>query len=98
MTLAILLALVQAASQTPALVAIHDLNPQDYRVSAFILSAPQELTVSAVAAEPWPDRLRDRDERHWQDDQQTTWPPAAWVLDAPTRAVVGGIRSAETPP
>ena len=96
MTLALLLAVMQAPPQAPALVDIHDLSPQEYRVSAFILSAPQELTLSAVAAEPWPDRLRDRDERHWQDDQQTTWPAAAWILDARTRAVVWDIRSAET--
>src|SRR6267143_1342487 len=96
MTLALLLAVMQAPPQAPALVDIHDLSPQEYRVSAFILSAPQPLTISAVAAEPWPDRLRDRDERHWQDDQQTTWPAAAWILDARTRAVVWHIRSAET--
>src|SRR5216117_287238 len=100
MHLAILLALVQApppqTPQAPALVDIHDLTPQEYRVSAFILSAPQELKLSAVGAEPWPDRLRNRDERRWQDDEQTTWPAAAWILDARTRAVVWDLRSAET--
>lgn len=97
MHLAILLALVQAPSpQIPALVDIHDLTPRETRVSAFVLSAPQELKVSAVGAEPWPDRLRSRDERHWQDDDQTTWPAAAWILDARTRAVVWDMRSADT--
>src|SRR5437867_3173993 len=100
MHLAILLALVQAPApqtpQAPAMVDIHEHTPQEYRVSAFILSAPQELKLSAVGAEPWPDRLRNRDERRWQDDEQTTWPAAAWILDARTRAVVWDLRSAET--
>jgi hypothetical protein len=92
MALALLLALVQA----PALVDIHDLGPQEYRVSAFVLSASQELQITAVGAEPWPDRLRSRDDEHWQDDEQTTWPAAAWILDARTRAVVWDLRAIET--
>jgi len=92
MTLALLLVLAQ--SQT--IVDIQDLTPREYRMSAFVLAAPQELKIQAVAAEPWPDRLRSRDDKQWQDDEQTTWPAAAWILDARTRAVVWDIRAVET--
>ena len=87
MTLALLL---------QVLVNIQDLTPQEHRVAAFVLTAPQELKIAAVGAEPWPDRLRSRDDKHWQDDEQTTWPAAAWILDARTRAVVWDLRAAET--
>jgi hypothetical protein len=87
MTLALLL---------QVLVNIQDLTPQEHRVAAFVLSAPQELTVTSVGAEPWPDRLRSRDDQHWEDDEQTTWPAAAWILDARTRAVVWDLRAAAT--
>jgi hypothetical protein len=87
MTLALLL---------QVLVNIQDLTPQDHRVAAFVLAAPQELTVTAVGAEPWPDRLRSRDDQHWDDDEQTTWSAAAWILDARTRAVVWDLRAAAT--
>src|SRR6266550_1897891 len=70
------------------LVDIQDLTPREHRVSVFVLTA--------VGAEPWPDRLRTRDDAHWQDDEQTTWPAAAWILDARTRAVVWDIRSVDT--
>lgn len=91
MTLALLLLL----AQTP-LVDIQNLSTREHRMSAFVLNAPQELTITAVGAEPWPDRLRSREDKQWQDDEQTTWPAAAWILDAKTRAVVWDLRSAET--
>jgi hypothetical protein len=92
MILAFLLAL-----QAQAIVDIHDLTPQEHRVAAFVLAAPQALRVSAVGAEPRPRRLRQgRDAERWQDDEQTTWPAAAWILDARTRAVVWDLRAAET--
>src|SRR6267378_676203 len=75
---------------------IQNLTPREHRVSVFVLTAPQDLKVSAVAAEPWPDRVRSRDAEHWQDDEQTTWPAAAWILDARTRAVVWDIRAVDT--
>jgi len=92
MTLALLLLLVQ--SQT--IVDIQDLTTREHRMSAFVLAAPQELKIQAVGAEPWPDRLRSRDDEHWQDDEQTTWPAAAWILDARTREVVWDLRSVDT--
>ena len=92
MTLALLLVLAQAQ----VTVDIHDLTPREHRMSAFVLTTAQDLKVTAVGAEPWPDKLRTRDDQHWQDDEQTTWPAAAWILDARTRAVVWDIRSAET--
>jgi hypothetical protein len=95
MTLALLLAVTQAV-QTPVLVDIRDLSPREHRMSAFVLSAPQDVKVTAVGAEPWPNRLRDRDANRWQDDEQTTWPAAAWILNARTRAVVWDLRSADT--
>src|SRR5438105_1568022 len=91
MHLALLLVLVQTQ-----LVDIQNLTPQEHRVSVFVLEAPRDLTLSAVAAEPWPDRLRSRDDEHWQDDEQTTWPAAAWILDARTREVVWDIRAVDT--
>jgi len=89
------LALLLILAQTQ-LVDIQNLTPRELRVSAFVLTAPQDLTLSAVGAEPWPDRLRTRDDEHWQDDEQTTWPAAAWILDARTRAVVWDLRAVDT--
>lgn len=93
MNLAVLLLLAQAPQP---LVDIQNLSTREHRMSAFVLTSPQELTIKAVGAEPWPDRLRTRDDEQWQDDEQTTWPAAAWILDARTRAVVWDLRSAET--
>src|SRR6266567_3540509 len=89
------LALLLVLAQTQ-LVDIQNLPPREHRVSVFVLAAPQDLKISAVGAEPRPDRLRSRDDDNWQDDEQTTWPAAAWILDARTRAVVWDLRSAET--
>jgi len=89
------LALLLVLAQTP-LVDIQNLSPREYRVTGFVLTAPQDLKLSAIGAEPWPDRLRSRDDEHWQDDEQTTWPAAAWILDARTRAVVWDLRSVDT--
>jgi hypothetical protein len=89
------LALLLVLAQTQ-LVDIQNLAPRELRVSAFVLAAPQDLKVSAVGAEPWPDRLRTRDDEHWQEDEQTTWPAAAWILDARTRAVVWDLRGVDT--
>ena len=99
MNLAILL-LVQTAQAAPAaptpFIDIQELSPREHRMSAFVLTAPTELTIKAVGAEPWPDRLRARDDEHWEDDEQTTWPAAAWILDARTRAVVWDLRAVDT--
>src|SRR5258706_578560 len=89
------LALLLVLAQTP-LVDIQNLSPREYRVSGFVLMAPQDRNLSAIGPEPWPDRLRSRDDEHWQDDEQTTWPAAAWILDARTRAVVWDLRSVDT--
>jgi len=94
MPLALLLLLAQ--TQGPILVDIHDLTPREHQVTAFVLTAPQDVQITAVGAEPWPDRLRQRDAEHWQEDDQTTWPAATWILDARTRAVVWDLRSVET--
>ena len=92
MILALLLAL-----QVQTFVDIHDLTPQEHRAAVFVLAAPQELRITAVGAEPRPQRLRQgRDAETWQDDEQTMWPAAAWILDARTRAVVWDLRAAET--
>ena len=89
------LALLLVLAQTH-LVDIQNLTPREHRVSVFVITAPQDLKVVAVAAEPWPDQLRSRDDDHWQDDEQTTWPAAAWILDARTRAVVWDVRAVDT--
>lgn len=90
------LALLLVLAQTPTLVDIRDLSPREHRVAGFVLDAPQELRITAVGAEPWPDRLRERSDDEWQDDEQTTWPAAAWILNAKTRTVVWDLRAAET--
>jgi hypothetical protein len=89
------LALVLVLAQTQ-LVDIHDLTPREHRVSVFVLAAAQDVKVTATGAEPWPDRLRSRDDQDWQADEQTTWPAAAWILDSKTRNVVWDLRSADT--
>ena len=96
MPLALLLALAQTPAPPPALVDMRDLSPHEHRAAVFVLTTSQELKLSAVGAEPWPDQLRTRDAEHWQDDEQTTWPAAAWILDARTRAVVWDLRAADT--
>ena len=97
MVQALLALLVQTQVATP-LVDIQNLTPREHRMSVFVVTGgkAQDLTISAVGAEPWPDRLRSRDDEHWQDDEQTTWPAAAWILDARTRAVVWDLRSVDT--
>src|SRR5258705_9686900 len=89
------LALLLVLAQTP-LVDIQNLSPREFRVSGFDLTAPQDLNLSAIVAEPWPDRLRSRDDEHWQDDAQTTCPAAARILDARARAVASDLRSVHT--
>jgi hypothetical protein len=98
MHLAFLLVLLQStqAPETPALVSIRDLSPREHEVVTFVLPATSELKVNAVGAEPWPERMRERSRDNWQDEEQTTWPAAAWILDARTRAVVWDLRAAET--
>ena len=96
MPLALLLALAQNPAPSPALVDIRDLSPREHRAAVFVLTTPQEVKISAVGAEPWPDKLRTHDDENWQDDEQTTWPAAAWILDARTHAVVWDVRAADT--
>ena len=96
LVLLLLLAQTQGPPATPILADIHDLTPREHQVSVFVLTAAQDVQIAAVGAEPWPDRPRQRDNEHWQDDEQTTWPAAAWILDARTRAVVWDLRSADT--
>ena len=99
MNLVLLLLLAQTQAVPPApqpLVEIQNLSTREHRMTAFLLTAAQELTVTAVGAEPWPDRLRSRDEEGWDEDEQTMWPAAAWILDARTRAVVWDLRAADT--
>ena len=89
-------ALLLVLAQNPTLIDIRDLSPREHRVAAFVLTSPQEVTITAVGAEPWPDRWRSRDDAEWQDDEQTTWPAAAWILNAKTREDVWDLRAADT--
>ncbi|MGH8623481.1 MAG: hypothetical protein ACRET3_15205, partial [Burkholderiales bacterium] len=84
--------LLLVLAQNPSLVDIRDLTPHEHRVAGFVLTAQQELKITAVGAEPWPDRFRTREDDEWQDDEQTMWPAAAWILDARTRDVVWDLR------
>src|SRR5438876_11141264 len=96
LVLLLLLARTHGPPPTPILSDINDLTPGGHQLSVFVLTAAQDVQIAAVGAEPWPDRPRQRDHEHWQDDEQTTWPAAAWILDARTRAVVWDLRSADT--
>ncbi|HYX81988.1 MAG TPA: hypothetical protein VE714_06310 [Gemmatimonadales bacterium] len=89
------LALLVVLAQTQ-LVDIHDLAIREHRMSAFVLPVAQDVQITAIGAEPWPDRLRSREDERWQDDEQTTWPAAAWILDAKTRVVAWDLRAADT--
>lgn len=92
--------LALASWRAPRLVAqatladIHDLTPQEHRSAAFVLTSPQALQIEATGAEP----RRDRDFKDWwgNDDERSTWPAAAWILDVRTRAVVWDLRSSQT--
>ena len=95
MHLALLLVLAQSP-QAPALVDIRDLSPREHEVVTFVLPAATELKVKAVGAEPSPERVRERSRDNWQDEEQTTWPAAAWIIDARTRAVVWDLRAVDT--
>ena len=97
MVLTSLLACIATLSQSQTLVDIHDLSPREHRAAGFVLAAPQELRVAAVGADPRPERgARDRDKGSWQDDDRTTWPAAAWIIDARSRQVVWDLRAADT--
>lgn len=92
--LAALLILPNSSSaQVEALVQIKDLNPMEHRVEGFVLTSPQFLQVDATGAEPYYD-----DDHGWlgRDDERNTWPAAAWIIDAKSRAVVWDMRAVET--
>lgn len=85
-----------AQSPTPPVVDIRDLTPREHVVAGFVLTAPQELRITAVGAEPRPDRRDDREGWWNNSDERNTWPAAAWILDARTRQVVWDLRTADT--
>src|SRR5262245_8446587 len=98
----ILLGLAASAASLPgqssSLVDIRALMPQELRSSAFVLPARQAIHIDAVGAEPRRDR-HNRDGRWWSsgdNDEWSTWPAAAWILDAATREVVWDLREART--
>jgi len=82
--------------QSQQLVDIRDLTPREHRVEGFVLAARQGLRIEAVGAEPRPDRRGDRESWSRRDDEVSTWPAAAWILDARTREVVWDLRAADT--
>ncbi|MGH7614219.1 MAG: hypothetical protein ACREMW_09315 [Gemmatimonadales bacterium] len=82
-------------AQSTLLVDIRNLTPQEHRSAAFVLPAPQALHLEATGAEP----RRDRRREFWNwgnEDERTTWPAAAWIIDVRTRNVVWDLRTAET--
>jgi hypothetical protein len=86
-----------ARAQSQTLVDIRDLTPREHRAAGFVLAAPQQLRVAAVGADPLPERNRSRrGDASWQEDESSTWPAAAWIIDARTRQVVWDLRAAET--
>ena len=96
MILTTLLAIALNQSPAQTLVDIHDLTPREHRTAGFVLAAAQELRITAVGADPRPERRERRDKDTWQDDDRATWPAAAWIVDARTRQVVWDLRAAET--
>jgi hypothetical protein len=97
MVLTSLLACIATLTQSQTMVDIRELTPREHRVAGFVLAARQELRVTAVGADPQPERDRSsRDKGSWQDDDRSTWPAAAWIIDARTRQVVWDLRAAET--
>jgi len=74
---------------------IRDLTPREHRSAAFVLTSPQALQIEATGAEPRLERGKDS----WQgadDEDSTSWPAAAWIVDVRTRAVVWDLRTAGT--
>jgi hypothetical protein len=74
---------------------LRDLTPREHRSTAFVLTSPQLLQIEATGAEPRLERGKDA----WQggdDEDSTTWPAAAWIVDVRTRAVVWDLRTAAT--
>ncbi|HSD32680.1 MAG TPA: hypothetical protein VLB49_12265, partial [Gemmatimonadales bacterium] len=74
---------------------LRDLTPREHRSAAFVLTSPQLLQIEATGAEPRLERGKDA----WQggdNEDSTTWPAAAWIVDVRTRAVVWDLRTAAT--
>ncbi len=83
-------------AQSTLLVDIRDLAPREHRSAAFVLPASHALHLEATGAEP---RRERRGLDFWgsgNEDERTTWPAAAWILDVRTREVVWDLRTAET--
>jgi hypothetical protein len=86
------------SGQSQSLVDIRELTPRELRSAAFVLPTRQTIRVDAVGAEPRNDRRKGR---WWSsgggdNDEWTTWPAAAWILNAATREVVWDMREART--
>ena len=84
------------AAQSQSLVDIRDLTPQELRTAAFVLPSAQDVQIDAIGAEPRRDRHEGRFWSSGDDDEWTTWPAAAWILNATTREVVWDLREART--
>ena len=77
-------------TQTDLLVNIHDMTPREHRVEVFVLASPQAVRLDVVGAEPRQEHNRyGKGDDGWsvEDDERTTWPATAWILDARTREV-----------
>lgn len=82
------------AAQTPrALVEITNLTPNEHRVAGFVLARPQFLEIQATGVAP-----RGNNEGGWwgRDEEQDSWPAAAWIIETTTRAVVWDLRRVKT--
>jgi hypothetical protein len=80
-------------AQSEPLVDMRNLTPEEHRVAGFVLTSPQFLQIEATGAEP-----RGHDDGSWwrRNDERDSWPAAAWILDARTRAVIWDLRRAKT--
>jgi hypothetical protein len=82
-----------AAQQSRPLVEITHVGANEHRVAGFVLTRPEFLAVEATGASP----RGHSDDDWWSDDEERdSWPAAAWIIDARSRAVVWDLRQAAT--
>jgi hypothetical protein len=86
-----------ASAQSDRLAAIRNLTPHEHRSEAFVLTSAQAVHITAVGAEPAPERRRRDNDGWWgSDEEHDVWPAAGWILNARTREVVWDLRTART--
>ncbi|HEX3928403.1 MAG TPA: hypothetical protein VHW65_10430 [Gemmatimonadales bacterium] len=72
---------------------MRDLSPREHRVRDFVLDAPGPVLIDATGGGP---RSETSGLFGVSFDSDSTWPAAAWILNARTRAVVWDLRKVHT--